>query len=144
MDSAKVTTKTIGEGVIMNAERREIERSRPRDLTFVSVRSKSAKLGKLLDISKDGLSFQYMAETGVQGDQVQNVTPLEIDMFISDKGYHLASLPCKLVYDTETVERTTFPIGLEYRRCGLKFGKLIEKQTDQLKFYLKSHVAGEA
>ena len=139
MDWAKVTTKTMGERVIMNAERREIKRSRPRDLTFVAVRSKSAKLGKLLDISREGLCFQYMAESGVQGDQGQNMTPLEIDMFLSNKRYHLTNLPCKLVYDTETAEGTTFLIGLEYRRCGLKFGKLIEKQTDQLKLYLKSH-----
>ena len=128
----------------MNADRREIERSRPKDLTFVAVRSKSAKLGKLLDISREGLCFQYMAESGVQGDQAQNMTPLEIDMFVSKQRYHLTSLPCKLVYDTETAEGTTFLIGLEYRRCGLKFGNLIEKQTDQLKLYLGSHVAGEA
>ena len=124
---------------MMNSERREKVRLRPKDVTFVALRPKFAKLGKLLDISRCGLCFQYMAESKGEGDHEVNAVSLEIDIFISNNGYYLPSLPCKLIYDTEMRDRRIFPSGLEERRCGLQFGKLMKKQMDELERYLKNH-----
>jgi hypothetical protein len=33
----------------------------------------------------------------------------------------------------------TFMVDLEYRRCGLQFTRLSEKQMDQLEYYLTHH-----
>ena len=67
---------------------------------------------------------------------------LEMDMFISGNGYYLPNVPCRLVYDVRTKKAMTFMIGLEYRRCGLQFARLSEKQMDQLEYYLTHHTAG--
>ena len=123
----------------MNTERRENVRVRPKDPTYVALRPKFAKLGRLLDISQTGLCFQYMSESKDKGDQVATPVSLEIDIFISNNGYYLPSLPCRLIYDTEVKDRKKLPSGLEDRRCGLHFGRLVKKQTDELTLYLKDH-----
>ena len=123
----------------MNTERRKNVRVKPKDPTFVALRPKFAKLGKLLDISTTGLCFQYMSETKGKGGQLATPVSLEIDIFISNNGYYLPSLPCKLIYDTETKDRRIFPSGLEDRRCGLQFGELMKKQMDEVERYLKNH-----
>ena len=124
---------------MMNTERRKKVRLRPKDVTFVVLRPKFVKLGKLLNINRRGLCFQYMAESKGGGDQVVNAVSLKIDLFISNNGYYLPSLPCKLIYETGIKDRMIFPTGLEHRRCGLQFKKLMKKQIDELERYLKNH-----
>lgn len=124
----------------MGIERRQIERFRPKESTFVAFRPEFSKMGKLLDISKGGLCFQYMA----RGNQVQDAGALEIDMFLSSNGYYLPNVPCKLVYDAEFKEGGALPDGMECRRCGLRFENLTKEHTTQLELYLKSHTAGTA
>jgi len=126
---------------MINAERREEVRLRPEDLTFVAVRPKFAKLGRLLDISRRGLCFQYMAESRAGGDLVGSTVSLEIDIFIRNNEYYLPSLLCTLIYDAEMKDRMIFPIGLEYRRCGLLFRNPERNQIDQLEFFLKNQTA---
>ena len=123
-----------------NNERREHARLRPKKLTFVALRPDFIKLGKIIDISKGGLCFQYMAKE----DQDDGNTSLSVDMFISDNGYYLPGIPCRLIRDIKMEEGMTFPIGLEYRLCGLQFGKLKKEQRSQLDHYLKDHTAGIA
>ena len=125
-----------------NAERRKKVRFSPERLTFVAVRPDFVKLGKLSNISKSGLCFHYMAQSGSQGDQIDSVASVEVDMFLSNNGYYLRGIPCRMIYDMEKKKETTFPIGIEYRRCGLKFGKLTKKQFDQLAVYITDHTEG--
>ncbi|MEW6673790.1 MAG: PilZ domain-containing protein [Thermodesulfobacteriota bacterium] len=121
----------------MKQERREKERRQPKALTFVALRPEFIKLGKLMDISSSGLCFEYIAK----GDAVPGPEALEMDMFISGNGYYLPNVPCRLVYDVRTERETSFMVGLEYRRCGLQFTRLSEKQMDRLEYYLTHHTA---
>jgi len=41
-------------------ERRQHQRLRPKDLTFVALRPDFTQFGKILDINGGGLCFQYM------------------------------------------------------------------------------------
>ena len=116
-------------------------RLRPKDLTFVAVRPKFAKLGRLLDINRRGLCFQYMVESRAEGDLAGSTVSLEIDIFIKNNEYYLPSLLCKLIYDAKMKDGMIFPLGLEYRRCGLKFRKPEKKQIDQLELFLKNQTA---
>jgi len=122
----------------MEQERREKERRRPKATTFVALRPEFIKLGKLTDISSSGLCFEYIAK----GDVAPGPDTLEMDMFISGNGYYLPNVPCRLAYDVTTKKEMTFMVGLEYRRCGLQFTRLSEKQMDQLEYYLIHHTAG--
>ena len=122
----------------MERERREKARRRPKATTFVALRPEFVKLGKLVNITSSGLCFEYIAK----GDAVPGSNSIEMDMFISGNGYYLHNVPCRLVYDVRTKKDITFMVGLEYRRCGLQFDRLSEKQMEQLEYYLTNHTAG--
>ena len=123
---------------MMNVDRREQERWLPRELTFVALRPDFARLGKILDISRDGLRFQYITSTDKE-DQATDAAPLDIDLFLSKNGYYLAGVPCKMIYDNKVEKGALAPANLEYRLCGLQFGDLTKGQTNLLEFYLSNH-----
>jgi len=122
-----------------DAERREEERFRPKKRTFVVFKPQFLKLGKVLDISAGGLCFQYLAKE----DQTVDAPAIEADIFMSDNGYYLPDVACKMVWDTEAKEKMTFPIGFQNRRCGLQFLKLTKEQQNKLEHYLQVHTAGK-
>jgi len=121
----------------MEQERRAKQRRRPKATTFVALRPEFIKLGKLTDISSSGLCFEYIAK----GDVPPGPDTFEMDMFVSGNGYYLPNVSCRLAYDVKTIKEMTFMVGLEYRRCGLQFTRLSDKQVDQLEYYLQNHTA---
>jgi len=120
----------------MNTERRRNARLNPKELTFVVLRPEFSKSGELLDISRGGLCFQYLHKPNPGRDVPASV---KIDIFIINNGYYLPKVPCTLIYDVEKKEATSFPISLEFRRCGLQFGELSHEQTRQVELYLSNH-----
>ncbi len=122
-----------------DAERREEERFRPKKRTFVVFKPQFLKLGKVLDISAGGLCFQYLAKE----DQLKDAPAIQADIFMSDNGYYLPDVSCKMVWDTEAKEKMTFPIGFQNRLCGLRFLKLTKEQQDKLEHFLQVHTAGK-
>jgi len=123
----------------MEQDRREKERRQPKATTFVALRPEFVKLGKLTDISSSGLCFEYISK----GDVEPGSDELEMDMFISGNGYYLPNVPCRLVYDVKINKEMTFMAGLEYRRCGLQFARLSDKQIDHLEHYLTNYTSGD-
>jgi len=119
-------------------ERREDLRMRPKKMTYIALRPDFSKLGKIQDISMGGLCFQYMAKENQNGDSEN----FEIDIFISEDGYYLPSVPCKLVYEKKMKKAVSHPVSLEYRLCGLQFEKLSGGQARQLTHYLTNHTSG--
>ena len=120
----------------MGAERRTNKRFRPQKLTYVALRPEFTKLGKVVDISVGGLCFSYMtqAENGAESELV-----LDVDLFISGNGYYLPSLACKKVHEVVIDQARTLDSGIHYRRCGVQFLDLTEKQRDQIGRYLEKH-----
>jgi hypothetical protein len=127
----------LGENQMKDDERREEERFRPKKRTFVVFKPQFLKLGKVLDISVGGLCFQYLAKE----DQIGDAPAIEADIFMSDNGYYLPDVSCKLVWDTEAKEKMTFPVGFQNRRCGLRFVTLTKEQQDKLDHFLQVHTA---
>lgn len=118
-----------------DSERREKLRFRPKEATFVALRPNFVKLGKLLDINRDGLCFQYISRK----DTIKETVSVDIDMFISSNGYYLPNVTCLLIYDEKIKNDSTHFIDLEYRRCGLQFDQLTRRQTELLELYLQQH-----
>ena len=110
----------------MRDERRKNERFQPDDQTFVVLRPDYTKLGKLIDISEEGLSFQHMAKSGKKD------TSIHLDIFKGDNSLYLSKVPGKVVYDRQ--EETVF--CYEHRRCGVRFGELSEEQSTWLSQYI--------
>jgi hypothetical protein len=118
-----------------DSERREKLRFRPKEATFVALRPNFVKLGKLLDINRDGLCFQYISRK----DTIKETVSVHIDMFISSNGYYLPDVTCRLIYDKKIKKDSTHLIDLEYRRCGLQFDQLTRRQAEMLELYLQQH-----
>lgn len=110
----------------------------PQDETYVALRPDFTKLGRLINISKGGLAFRYIAH------QRQGQAPTHLDLFTGNNGFHLSRLQCKVIYDIRFPENEKSSKLFEHRRCGLEFGEATEVQATQLELYLKNHVAGEA
>jgi c-di-GMP-binding flagellar brake protein YcgR len=122
----------------MNAERRRTLRLHPKELTFVVMRPQFSKSGKILDISRGGLCFQYLylfKSNPSEG----GAASVKIDIFIINNGYYLPKVPCKLIYDVEKKEATSSPMSLGIRRCGLQFGELSKEQNRQMELYLNNY-----
>ena len=124
---------------MMAAERRKQERFRPEDVTFVAMRPEFNRLGRLLDINRKGLCFQYMIKPAPEAEDPS----ADIDIFTSESRYYLSGVLCKIIYDERIDTGPGKLEDVEYRRCGLEFFNLSPVQTDQLDHYLEKH-AGAA
>ena len=124
-------------------ERRRDERFTVKDNAYVAVRPEFYKLGKIKDISRGGVSFEY-----IQHNQLKNkfsisnrIVEPEIDIFLSTKKFYLSSVPCKVIYDKKlTDDEDALATGCHDKCCGLQFGNLSERQSEQLQFFLNNHV----
>jgi len=124
-----------GEGPMRDVERRRKERLRPREITFVAVRPEFNRLGRLINISRSGLCFQYMEKEAGKDDSAF----IEIDLFVSQNGFYLPGVPCRVIYNRVIEESVRSFRSLAYRRCGLHFDELHRDKADQLEIYLNFH-----
>ncbi len=103
------------------------------DITVVALWSNSINWGKLKDISRDGLVFEYITDEEPKEENSQ------VDIFLSGNKFHLSNLPCKIVYDILIREENyQFNKLVMTRRCGVKFKKLTTIQSKQLELFLKN------
>ena len=118
-------------------EQRKHERFRVQYGAFVAFRVDHSKLGQIIDISKGGLAFRYIANGK------QSKGPDQLDIMLAEKDFHLKKLPFKAITDFEITSE--IPLNsLQTRRCGVQFGKLTKSQISQLDFFIKNHTIGEA
>jgi len=127
-------------------ERREFKRYEGRDnnIPFVAVRPAFTKIGALKDASLGGLGFKYALMEG-QEPLSGKETLVNIDLFLSNNGFYLPGLKCKLAYD-KLVENDSwsFTTGMQFRQCGLEFGEITQEQKEQIDVFLKHYTVGSA
>jgi len=110
----------------------------PKKSTFASLGSHLSQVGKVIDISLSGLTFEFLS------DEKALVTSPHVDIFTLDGKYSLSGLPCSLIYQSaisipgvkEDAEN-----ALMARRCELKYEDL---NSDQCNFSItvgKPHVS---
>ena len=116
-------------------ERRKFTRFIARDDAFAALRGDFSKVGKIYDISLNGLAFRYMAE------EIPKEVYTHVEFFLSKNGFHLSDVPCTVVYD-EKESISNSPKVSPYR-CGMKFGPLKEEQQNELEFFINNHTTGE-
>ena len=105
---------------------------------FVVFNAYPDRLGKLKDVGKGGAGFEY----AVIDNSVKDAKRLEVEVDIfgpASSHFVLSSVPCKVVYDIR-IERPTV-IGIETRRCGLRFDKLSYQHSESLKLLLDYYVS---
>ncbi len=113
----------------MTIEHRKYIRFETNKKTFAALRSGFDKVGKVLDISINGLAFSYILEEAIK------VEHFQVDIFQSENGLYLSNIPCHVVYDIPNTKQK-YDSLIQPRRCGLCFGELSNIQNDNLQEFL--------
>jgi c-di-GMP-binding flagellar brake protein YcgR len=99
-------------------------------------RSSSAKMGRIIDISRKGLAVRYTGEMN----WLNGASQLDI-MLIDDDYYYLPKLSAKIISDYEC----TFYVSgrmREEKRCGLEFRNLSGKQLTEIDQFIHKFTVG--
>ena len=119
----------------MTIERRKYVRFLAKDNSFAALKNGYNKVGKIDDISMNGLGFSFLSESA-QVDSADHHT--QADIFNSENEFHLSNVPCRIVYETpDTTPDESFLV--QRFRCGLQFGELTRSQLEQLELFLKNY-----
>lgn len=90
-------------------------------------------VGKLRDISKGGVGFDYVASS----ENGRSKTPTLVVDILCRKQFRLSRVPCRVAYDIRIDQS---PVdGVETRRCGLEFGRLSDQHFALLTLLLSSY-----
>jgi len=111
----------------------------PVKTAFAAVSPDSGRLGKILNISRGGLLFEYLC----YGTDAANVSL--VDIFLPDNEFHLFGIPCRIIADEippAGVGCTNLSV-VTCKRCSLCFGQLSDAQRERLKFFLENFTAGQ-
>jgi hypothetical protein len=128
----------LQEGATVKTDKRTFQRYLVQDLAFAVFRPQFTKLGKVRDISRSGLSFEYVTSEGRKEDS------LEMDIFISGARFHLANLPVKTIYDSKVGgDKYSLTPFVERRRCGVEIGELTDTQRSQLEYFIHNFGTGK-
>ncbi len=119
----------------MTSERRKHRRLTPVKIAFAAVSPDSGRLGKIVNISRGGLLFEYLCYGGDAADVSL------VDIFLPDNEFHLFGIPCCIVADgisrTSGIDCTNFSV-VTCKRCSLCFKELTGAQQEQLNFFLEN------
>ena len=116
-------------------EKRKYTRFQTQDNAFAAFHGDFIKVGKIYDISLNGLGFRYLAE------KMSDEKFAHVDIFLSDNGFHLPGLPCTVIYDVK--ESTSSSNAISPYRCGLKFEPPKEEDQNKLEFFINKYTTGE-
>ena len=122
----------------MTSERRKYMRFLAKGNTFAALRSGFKKVGKIDDISINGLGFSYLSSI-TQVDCAPNHT--RVDIFSSENGIHFSNLPCRIICEIPD-QASDEGFLVRMCRCGLQFGKLTRSQLEQLELFIESYTTG--
>ena len=116
----------------MSVERRNHERFKVQDGAFAMTSLKVAALGQVINISRGGLSFRYVASQ----DRTRESSALKI--LLSDGSFSMHRVPVKAVWDRPMPRAYSLDL-ITLRACGVQFGELTDEQRFDLKCFVKNH-----
>ncbi len=119
-----------------SSDRRIHKRFEVEEGAFSSLRGPVSKLGQIMDISRGGLAFRYI-DTGVYPD-----SSFELDISLSNNGFHLAEVSCKAISDS-AITNEFHSSSITMRRLGVQFAELTHNQASQLEHFIQNHTMGE-
>lgn len=123
-----------------SANRRRSARYLVNEAIYLTFRPQFQKMGKLKDISKRGVSFEYMSVDSSGSLSNGDAHSIEVDIFSSSKDFHLSRIQCKVIYDVIVRGSSKFQL-FENRRCGLQFDQLSDYQDMELSCLVNNFLA---
>jgi hypothetical protein len=126
IDECSPKTRT-SEGNYVKAEQRQHARYRMRDVELHIFSRGTQITGRLVNIGKGGLAFQFAPGPGKTAEcRAIDILGPEPDRF------YIAGITCRSIYDISVLAEGRTFTGAETRLCGLQFIDLTEKQTQKL------------
>lgn len=102
------------------------------EIGFAVIKSRPVKMGQIINISKDGLAFDYIER------QSKSVEVFKLDILFAEDAFYLGKLLFRPVFDyviESEIPLNTFTI----RRCGVQFGELNTQQKSSLEYFVNHH-----
>jgi hypothetical protein len=119
-------------------ESRKFVRFLARGDSFAALRNGFKKVGKIKNISINGLGFSFLRKS-TQVDLTNHHS--QIDIFNTEDGFHLSKVPCRIVYETPSaIPNEGFLVQMS--RCGLQFMDLPKNQLEQLELFIENYTTG--
>ena len=134
MPQTNADKKTMIDPERPHPERRRSPRFKVQDGVLAST---SGILGSILDLSLQGMSFEYYAE------DLNDNDPMDIGIFSTRDKTLLTGLQARIIRDQPIVGRNSFLPSLQKKRA-VEFINLTDEQRGQLTEILKSQGIGMA
>jgi hypothetical protein len=109
------------------AEERAYERYTPPESAYVVFRPDFNRVGRIKDIGKGGLGFEF-----VVGEKVDISETNHIDILLTSEDMYLQDISCRIVWESETTPNTGEPEVFFSGSCGLQFQNMTVAQQVQL------------
>ena len=120
-------------------ERRRHPRYRVKETTFVQFSDNPIKIGQIIDISQEGLSFRYFVdENGSKA--IFNLH--KITLYFVGNGFSIKNLVVKTISNFLLTSDFTYSI-IKMGRVGLKFREMTDQQKHQLESLIQNCSIGE-
>ena len=117
-------------------EKRKFLRFRTQDNAYAVLCGDANKIGKICDISINGLAFRYMAK------EMSNKTHTLLDVFLYNDGFHIYNIPCTVVYDVKEPNSNSYSIS--QFRCGLKLEQVKDEHQKEIENFINNYTSGRA
>lgn len=114
------------------SERRKEKRFFVHDGAFAVTTPFSLLLGQIIDISKEGLSFHYIA------DEISISKSSAVSIYMTGKGFQLKEIPVKIISDVAATDALA-SIALAMKRCSVQYKALSPEQKSQLECFISHY-----
>jgi len=113
-------------------DRRQHDRFKVRDGAFAALCHGFTALGQIIDISRGGLSFRYVASEARTNGSAQ------LSILMTDGSFCFEKVPFKTVWDSAMPREFSFG-AITLRHCGVQFGDLSHSQRVDLEYFIRSY-----
>ena len=106
------------------------------EIAFTIIKSKPPRMGRIVEISRHGLTFDY-----IENDEICS-SKAEMDILVVDDNFHIRRLPFELVKDALIESDMPFD-SLTMKRMTVQFNSLTYHQKRKLDHFLEHYTSGK-
>lgn len=106
-------------------------------IALAVIKSDPLKLGRIKDLSMNGLAFCYL-DNGKTGTDES----FKLDILLADSGFYLEDLPFKPVSDFKLEDDFPFS-AIKTIQLGGRFKEMTHGQVSKLRHFIRHHARGE-
>jgi hypothetical protein len=115
---------------------KHIDKMSKGEIAFAIIKSNPIKMGDVIEISRGGLSFNYI-------ENEEKLTGFkELDIIFAEKDFHLRRLPFIAIEDTALLDEGPFN-ALSMKRMTVQFQDLTSQQQEKIEHLINNYTIGE-